>query len=428
MSLLVSLLWVGLAGWIGLFLWIVRNARGYPMVAAPMDLNPRQRPRVSILIPARNEAKILAVTLPNILAQDYDDYEAILVDDASTDGTGELAERLALSHPGRLRVLRVTELPPGWVGKTHALHQGFEAANGEWVLATDADIVFHPKALRAGLWLAEREQADLVSIYAFLECLSFWEKVLLPGFGLLLSAIFPVRKINNPRSSVALASGGYILMRRSVWAGLGGYAAIRSEMIDDLNTARLVKHSGRRIYVAATRDLVRTRMYSSFRGIWEGLRKNAFAAHRYSVAKMILTASAYFVCNLLPLTCLVFYGWRWAASGVGLIAAERTILLLSLAQYAVSAGMHFPLMVYLRIHPAYALLAPLGAIFYSTISLDSMFRTLFGRGVSWKQRKYANPRGSCGNIENSPSNRKTDGSDTLLGVEESASQINLLKP
>ena len=390
-TILLILLWTGLAGWIGLFLWVVSNARNYPTVSAQMELTPRQQPRVSILIPARNEAKILAQTLPNFLELDYDNYEVILVDDASTDGTGVLGERLAQSHPGKLRVLRVEELPAGWVGKTHALHRGFQAATGEWVLATDADIVFHPKALRAGLWLAEREQAELVSIYAFLDCVSFWEKVMLPGFGLLLSAIFPVRKINNPRSSVALASGGYILMRRELWGSLGGYGAIRSELIDDLNTARLVKHSGRRIFVAATKDLVRTRMYYSFGGIWEGLRKNAFAAHRFSVAKMVLTGTSYLICNLLPLLVLVFCGGRWLVGGVSLSGLESTALALSAAQLALSVTLHSPMMFYLRINPAYALLAPLGAILYAGICLDSMGKTLFGRGVSWKLRDYGKP-------------------------------------
>lgn len=390
MTLLVALLWAGLVGWIGLFLWLAFNTRNYPTVSAQMEFVPRLRPRVSILIPARDEARILARTLPTVLAQDYEDYEVILVDDASTDGTGDLGYHLAQSHP-RLRVLRVDQLPAGWVGKTHALHQAFQAATGDWVLATDADIIFQPKALRAGLWLAEQEQADLVSIFAYLECVSFWEKVMLPGFGLLLSAIFPARKINDPRSSVALASGGYILMRRSVWNSLGGYEAIRSEMIDDLNTARLVKHSGRRICVASTKDLLTTRMYYSLRGIWEGLRKNAFAAHRYSVLKMMMTGSSYLVCNVLPLVCLLYYGGRWLAPGQNLASLERAALELSAAQYGISLVMHLPMMIYLGINPAYSLLAPVGATIYSAICLDSLCRTLFGHGVSWKLRAYRKP-------------------------------------
>jgi chlorobactene glucosyltransferase len=313
------------------------------------------------------------------------------VDDASTDHTGILAERLALSHPGRLRVIRVEELPEGWVGKTHALHLGFQAATGDWVLATDADIAFHPKALRAGLWLAERENAELVSLYAFLDCRSFWEKLMLPGFGLLLSAIFPVRKINDPRSSVALASGGYILMRRNAWASLGGYEAIRTEMIDDLNTARIMKHSGRRIYVTATPDLAVTRMYSSFSGIWEGLRKNAFAAHRFSIVKMFLTSSSYLICNLVPTVVLICVGWKALVSAEGLADPEKVMLWLSAAEYGLSVALHLPMMAYLKVNPAYALLSPIGGIIYVSICLDSMARTLFGNGVSWKLRKYGNP-------------------------------------
>ena len=391
MTLVIVLLALGLAFWLACLAWNVRNNLDVPLVSAAMPLDLREHPRVSILIPARNEAANLATTLPAFLAQDYDNYEVILADDASTDGTAELAQAFAERHPDRLRVIRIESLPPDWIGKPHALHSAFRVAQGEWVLATDADIVFHPQALRAGLWLAERQAAELVSIYPFAECRSFWEKVMMPVFVGALATFFPLRKINDSRSSVALASGGYILMRRSVWAGLGGYEAIRREMIDDLNTARLVKHSGRRIFVAMTRNLVRTRMYSSFREIWEGLRKNNFAAFRYSVLRSLGVAAGVLLTNLLPLVCLAYGASHWAAGRQWPSGSAGLILALSLAQYGLSALLHGVLVSFYRIGWGYALLAPLGAIVYTAISLDSMLRTLLGKGVSWKLRHYGKP-------------------------------------
>ena len=411
--MLVLLLALGVVVWLACLAWNLHNNRGAPSVSAatsnssqahPLglvqrfltsemisDFSLRAHPRVSILIPARNEAANLAKTLPAFLSQEYDNFEVILADDASTDGTGELAESFASRQPGRLRVIRIESLPPGWVGKTHALQQAFQAAQGDWVLATDADIEFHPQALRAGLWLAERQQAELVSFWPFLECRSFWEKLMMPVFGGMLATIFPVRKINDPRSSVALASGGYILMRRQTWASLGGYEAIRTEMIDDLNTARRVKHSGGRIFVAVTRDLVRTRMYASFAAIWEGLRKNAFAAHRFSVFRLLAFTAGTWVTTLFPLGALAYSVFHWAASGGEFAEGHGLIFGLSLAQYCLSALLHWILISFYGIPGGYALLAPLGSLLYTAIALDSMLRTLLGKGVSWKLRQYGKP-------------------------------------
>lgn len=391
MSLFVFLLALGLALWLVCFAWNVWNSRDVPSVSAAMPVSLREQPRVSILIPARNEAAILATTLPTFLAQEYENYEVILADDASTDGTAELAQSFASRYPDRLRVVRIESLPENWVGKTHALHRAFQAVAGEWVLATDADIVFHPKALRAGLWLAEQQQAELVSLYAFIECGSFWEKVMMPGFGGALFTVFPLRKINDPRSSVALASGGYILMRRRTWAALGGYEAIRAEMIDDLNTARRVKHAGHRIFVAVTRNLLRTRMYASFGGIWEGMRKNVFAAFRYSVARSLGAAAASLLMNLLPLLGLAYSAGRWLGGAPGVSAQADVIFAFSAAQYSLSVLLHLAVVAFYGIRWRYALLAPLGAILYTVIGLDAMVRTLLGRGVSWKLRHYGKP-------------------------------------
>lgn len=393
MSILILLLTFGLLLWLAAIAWNLANAKGVVTLSAEMDYPLSDLPRVSILIPARNEAEMLVSTLPGVLQQDYPNYEVILVDDSSTDRTAEVAERFRLQYPDRLRVLRVEQLPAGWVGKTFALHTAFQSAQGEWVLATDADIVFHPKALRAGLWAARRRRADLVSIFAFTECDSFWEKLLLPGFTLMLATFFPFRKINESRSSVALASGGYILMRRSVWEGLGGYPAIRTEMIDDLNTARLVKHSGHRIFAAVTRNLLTTRMYEDFREIWEGLRKNAFAGNRYSKARICTGIGLILLTNALPLAAMVYAAlllMRSVAGGAGVRRLDA-VLALSCAQYLMAAGLHLSFVRYLGIGRRYAFLAPLGSIVYACISLDSMLRTVAGRGVSWKLRQYSKP-------------------------------------
>ena len=392
--LLIVLLSCGLAGWLFLFLWHALQTRGAVKLSGTMDFPLQSRPLVSILIPARNEAEILTATLPRFLAQDYGNFEVILVDDASTDATAGVAARLASSCPERFRLLRVDTLPPGWIGKPHALDMAFRAAQGEWVLAADADVLLHPKALRAGLWVAEQQGADLVSIFAFMECVSFWEKVVLPGFGLLLATFFPLRKVNDSGSTVALASGGYILMRRRVWENLGGYKNVRAEMIEDLHTARIVKHSGRRIFVALTRDLVRTRMYRNFGEVWEGLRKNAFAGHHFSIRRMLSWVGGACLATLLPVLGLLYSAALLLgnAGGIGEQAWQtQAVFTLCLAQYFLSGLLHLPVLAYYGISPGYALLAPVGGILYICISLDSMIRTLMGQGVSWKLRQYGKP-------------------------------------
>ncbi len=401
MSWLIAGLIAGTALWVGMLLWNIVNFRGNYSVSSGEPFQLRETPRVSILVPARNEAEMLPSTLPGLLQQDYPNYEVVLVDDGSTDGTGDVAEALARSLPeqeaNRLRLIRVkAQLPAGWIGKNHALHTAFQSVaekspESEWVLATDADIVYHPSALRAGLWIAEQQKADLVTIYAFMQCETFWEKMMMPGFALLISTVFPQRKINDPKASVALASGGYILMRRSVWASLGGYRAIQSEMIDDLNTARLVKHSGHRIFAAATRDLLSTRMYTSFGEIWEGLRKNAFAGHRFSVSKLLAASFGYLLTNFLPLAVLGWYGLRWMTGGGRAAGAEITAVSLAAAEYLLVGFIHLPVLLYLGIGAGFGLLAPIAASIYAVITFDSMFRTLLGSGVTWKARQYGKP-------------------------------------
>ena len=194
------------------------------------------------------------------------------------------------------RFFTTKQLPPQWHGKVHALHLAASAATGEWILATDADMVLHPSILRVAMSCALERGVQFLSIIPELEFGSFWEKVVLPGFSFLITSLFPVHLVNDPTSSRALAAGAFILMKREDLVALGGYARLKNVLIEDLRMAELFKRHGRRIYLAASRGLLHTRMYTSGAEIFEGLSRTAFEGSGFSIPKML---GAMFLANLL---------------------------------------------------------------------------------------------------------------------------------
>ena len=397
MHLLLELaLAVALFAWCALGIFHLWNARGM-RVLSPDKPNPSpipatsstaSAPRVSIILAARNEEVSLPATLASLLSFDYPGYEVILVDDDSSDRTGAIADDWAgrPESASRLRVIHNHALPPGWRGKVHALDLAARQASGEWLLSTDADVVLHPAALRVAVAAALREGAQLVSMAPEFEFGSFAEKAVMPAFSFLLATLFPIRLVNSPRSRRAIAAGAFILMRRHDFEQLGGYASLRDTLVEDLRTAQLFKQSGRRICVATSRGLFRTRMYASFGELWEGLRRSAFEGTGSSVAKVLAGLVGGNLLGTLP--------WVSAASLLTLhLAAGRAItsdraLLLALAACVATALVYMPFLNFLRVPPLYVLTLPLATLLYSLISLDSMARSLAGGGVSWKGRRY----------------------------------------
>jgi chlorobactene glucosyltransferase len=233
-------------------LWSVGGTKVLRADQSGSPLSPT--PRVSIIVAARNEEESLPAALASLLKLDYPDYEVILVDDDSRDRTGLVAEEWAQKpeSAGRLRILHNRGLPPGWSGKVHALNLAARAATGEWILATDADLVFHPALLRLAMAFALEKQVTLLTLSPELELVSFWERLVLPGFSWLITMVFPPRLVNHPGSRRALGIGAFILMRRADLEELGGYEQIRSTIIEDLRLAELFKRNGRRIFLAGT--------------------------------------------------------------------------------------------------------------------------------------------------------------------------------
>ncbi|MGP6156897.1 MAG: glycosyltransferase family 2 protein, partial [Vulcanimicrobiaceae bacterium] len=235
-----------------------------------LEGSPGPLPFLSIVVPARDEERSIERCVRSLLAQQDVDFELIVVDDRSSDATPAILERLAAESP-RLRVVRGEQLPQGWIGKPWALHQGAAVARGAWLLFTDADSEHASRGAASALWFARFTGADALSIATLQELGSFWERALLPSIlGMVLFASGSLGQINDPKDRRhALANGQYILVSREALAALGGHAALKGEIAEDLAFARRIKADGRfRFILAGGEELARVRMYHSAGEIW----------------------------------------------------------------------------------------------------------------------------------------------------------------
>jgi len=365
-------------------------------------------PPVKIIVPARNEAETLPVTLPSLLNQDYPGSITVyLVDDQSTDGTGELAIGLGREHGGsqRLRVLAGQPLPPGWTGKLWALEQGVRAeaetqteygiqtgdGPAEFFLFTDADISHPPQSLRSLVSKALLNDLDLVSIMAHLQVSTPWERLLIPAFVYFFAKLYPFRWVNDPNKTTAGAAGGCMLLRCDALFHAGGLEKVSGEIIDDCALAGLIKRSGRpdggRLWLGLAHHLRSLRSYSSLRGIWRMVARTAYAQLRYSPAMLSITVVGMGLVYLVPV------GGAIGGLAAGIIDQDSTLALWLLAAgllaWILMAGSYLPT---LKRYGQSALLAfalPLAAGLYTLMTIDSARRSWQGQGANWKGRTYS---------------------------------------
>ena len=263
-------------------------------------LTERDAPLVSILVPARNEQnRVLEECIRSILAQDYGNFEVIAVNDRSTDQTGAILETLGKSD-ARLRVIEGEELPTGWLGKPYAMQQAMNYARGEWILATDADMIFEPSALRTALERTLENSGDALTLIPHFETGSFWERVMIPTWHwvFLMFAVF--YRVNDPKSDRAAGIGGFFLMRRTALDRVGGYEALKDEVMEDARLAERIKRSGARFFIERAPELIRTRMYKTFREGWECSTKNWFSGVNFSFPFAMLCVVSMYLGAVLP--------------------------------------------------------------------------------------------------------------------------------
>jgi cellulose synthase/poly-beta-1,6-N-acetylglucosamine synthase-like glycosyltransferase len=346
---------------------------------------------VSVLIPARNEEhRILAQCVRSVLAQDYEHLEIIAVNDRSTDATESILRSIAETDE-RLRLINGTEPPAGWLGKPYALQQALGAARGGWVLTIDADMVLEREAVRTALSRALADHYDVLTLMPHFETGSFWERVFTPAWLLALLGGYPFAILNHPKTKHAFAFGGFSLIRRQALARIGDFAAVRADIVEDIRLAELLKSSGARYRIEHAPNLLRTRMQSSFREIWDFLLRGMFAGMRYSpvlAALAILVGSAFVVA---PVFVAAFCLLMLAAGAPG---EWLSLLVPSLIIWATQV---FPLAAICKkfeIPTVYALTTPLGLSLFYTALLVSAINIMRGKGVAWKERRVYE-RGRC---------------------------------
>ncbi len=358
-----------LAVWLYLFFLHGSFWRSQPQLspaAAPAT------PDVDVVVPARDEAATIAAVIASLLAQDYAGrFRLILVDDGSTDGTADAA-----GAAPALTVVAAPPKPPGWSGKLWALQQGIEAGRAPLLLFTDADIVHDPRHLTTLVAHQQQASLDLVSEMVHLNCVSFAERALVPAFVYFFQMLYPFSRVNDPRARIAAAAGGTVLIRRAALTHIGGIAAIRGALIDDVSLARAVKPVGA-IYLGHSTLARSIRPYPRFLDLWRMIARTAFTQLRHSGLLLLVTVLGLVLVWWLPL----FEAWH--ASGWRRVAAT-TACLLALASYQ-------PTLRRYRRTPLWALALPLIAGFYLAATLGSALTHWFGGGAEWKQRAYSAP-------------------------------------
>ena len=375
---------------VGLFItWLVHARSGLQIVVDPLsDLHwlPETDllPLISVIIPARNEARNIRRCMQALLNQTYPNYEIIVVDDRSTDATSQILAELT-GGDSRLKVIHGSELPPGWAGKPHALVQGLAAARGEWLCFMDADTFAMPALLWSTYRLALQYQADMFSILTDQELGSFWERTILPLVFMGLSFGFPAGRVNDPTKPDAISNGQFIMIKRSVYEHIGGHTSVKDRVDEDKAIAIIVKRAGFHLVLADGRKVASTRMYTSLPEMWEGWTKNIYLGLLDKLWLLLFGAIlGLMVSFVLPIWLLG--GLVYLATGGGMTAAAVAVEAIVLWGYLIWKRLQACRAF--GISASYAFTFPLGALIFTAMMVASAYNVISGRGVIWKGRRY----------------------------------------
>jgi hopene-associated glycosyltransferase HpnB len=354
---------------LGVWVYLVlAHGRFWRSVPELLPAVPAACPDVDIVVPARDEEQTIAAVIASLAKQDYPGkFRIILVDDNSSDATAERA-----GHAPNLRVLRGEPKPAGWAGKMWALRQGVQAGVAPLILFTDADIVHDPWHLST--LVARLPGLDLVSEMVRLNCASLAERALVPAFVYFFQMLYPFARVNDPRSGVAAAAGGTVLIARAALERIGGIEAVKDALIDDVALATKVKAAGGALYLGHSGLAASIRPYPHFADLWHMIARSAFTQLRYSATLLVLTVIGLSLVWLAPVA-LMLVGRPW----------ER---LCGCVAFALSLASYLPTLRRYGRSPLWAPALPLIAAFYMAATFGSALSYWRGTGARWKSRSY----------------------------------------
>ena len=339
-------------------------------------VTPNGEPRVSIIVPARNEEEDIRETLVRLLALDYSNYEVIAVNDRSTDRTGAIIDDVAASSEahGLLKAIHIPDLPSGWLGKTHAMWMAGKQATGDWLLFTDADVFFKPDSLRRAVAYAEAERADHVVLFPRMIMKGWGERMMIAFFQVLFVFGHRPWKVADPKARDHMGVGAFNMVRRSVYEAVGTYRALRMEVIDDMKLGKVVKNAGFAQRNISGEDLISLHWAKGAFGIVNNLTKNFFAVLSFQWPRTVVTVVGLGCLNLGP-----FLG-VWLAQGWARVPYVIALGSLFLIYYGISLRSAVP--------PYYFFLHPVSTSLFMYILLRSMVHTLWNDGIVWRGTKY----------------------------------------
>ncbi|MCU1271834.1 MAG: glycosyl transferase, family 2 [Acidobacteriaceae bacterium] len=331
-------------------------------------------PRVTIIVPARNEERAIGEALSRLLTLDYDNYEVVVVDDRSTDTTGKIMDEVALSSQGKLTVVHVEVLPPRWMGKAHAMWSAAKQASGDWLLFTDADVMFRPDCLRRAISYAEAERADHLVLFPRTIMKRPGEKMMLAFFQLMFVFGHRPWKVADPKAKDHIGVGAFNLVRRQVYEAVGTYEALRFEVVDDMKLGKVIKNAGFRQRNVLGGDLLEIHWAQGALGVVRNLTKNFFAVMSFQWWRAIGFCFAAAFLNIMPFAG-VFLAHGWAV--VPYVVALGCIFFL-----------YFGMSLFSDVRPWYVLLHPVGTLLFIYTMLRSMFFVVQNGGVEWRGTVY----------------------------------------